>query len=218
MAEDSGNSAHYLLPYSKIVGQEEAKLALELAYISNQRIGLDDYLANLILDAAAMGVVELQREGREQTLRSEFILVGTMTPEEGGLRPQLLDRFGLMVSIATSNKMETRQQILRNVLEWDEVLATKDRFYKTDTNAIVDKCIEVAEAFQATGHRGEVTMALAARAYVALRGDDSANIDHLHIVAPLALQHRRMDIQQSEQVGRSKNDTKKLADVLGENS
>jgi len=199
---------------------------------------LDDHLVNLILDAAAMGVVSVQREGQDETLNCEFILVGTMNPEEGGLRPQLLDRFGLMIGIETNNDLETRQAILRNVLAWDEEIdkaqrhqrdlqqsaedqtiqeqlnAAKDTFKTIKTDDIIEPCIKIAEKFNITGHRGELTMALAARAYAARNGDSNATQEHLREVAPMALQHRRMDVQQSEQLAWSEADQEKLENLF----
>jgi magnesium chelatase subunit I len=89
-----------------------------LLYIDEVNL-LDDHIVNIILDVTATGVLVVQREGQNEEKPVSFTLVGTMNPEEGGLRPQLLDRFGLMVSVKAETKEEKRLQILQTVLEFD---------------------------------------------------------------------------------------------------
>jgi magnesium chelatase subunit I len=193
-----------ILPYSRIVGQEQIKLALEIAYVAPQRLGgvlisgqrgtgkstavrafaqivdgqlpvtlpinatedrvvggwkidalmrsestwqpglleeangrllyvdevnlLDDHIVNIILDVTSTGVLVVQRDGQnKQSEKVAFTLVGTMNPEEGGLRPQLLDRFGLMVSVAAETDAEKRLAILQNVLAFDQAIAALEQ-------------------------------------------------------------------------------------------
>ncbi|NEA41764.1 AAA domain-containing protein, partial [Streptomyces sp. SID11385] len=88
-----------------------------LLYIDEVNL-LDDHIVNLILDAAATGVLSVQREGRNDVSAVSFGLCGTMNPEEGGLRPQLLDRFGLLVPVAELGAAE-RHAMVRTVLRFD---------------------------------------------------------------------------------------------------
>lgn len=81
---------------------------------------LDDHIVNIILDAASTGVLTVQREAIDKERRVEFALIGTMNPEEGGLRPQLLDRFGLHVIVSAEQDPQKRAEILRVVLKMDE--------------------------------------------------------------------------------------------------
>lgn len=89
-----------------------------LLYVDEVNL-LDDHIVNIILDVASTGVLVVQREGRSEEKRVDFTLVGTMNPSEGWLRPQLLDRFGLMVDVAGERDRETRARILRTVLDYD---------------------------------------------------------------------------------------------------
>src|SRR5215211_8505566 len=84
---------------------------------------LDDHIVNLILDAASTGHLLVQRDGMAEQLTVSFSLVGTMNPEEGLLRPQLLDRFGLMADVRVLADREQRRQILQTVLDFDDALS-----------------------------------------------------------------------------------------------
>jgi magnesium chelatase subunit I len=176
---------------------------------------LDDHIVNIILDVSSTGILTVQREGLDQELPVQFSLVGTMNPEEGGLRPQLLDRFGLMVDVGVETNVAARAEILRAVLMLDEALAQptsdflermrkEDRALKQRLDAarnhlydvkvapdIASLCAAVAARFQSAGHRGEIVMALAARALAAYEGAEFVNPTHVARVTRLALQHRR---------------------------
>lgn len=180
---------------------------------------LENHIVNIILDVASTDILVNQREGirREQTVK--FSLVGTMNPEEGLLRPQLLDRFGLMVTQSGQVESSQRTEILRSVLAFDqarhnaelgivssslqkaleddmkrrELLNSARQHVRTVEipNHIVKLCSRLSESFQAQGLRGDFTTALAAQAYAAIRGDHEVKLEHLEKVVPLALQHRR---------------------------
>jgi magnesium chelatase subunit I len=176
---------------------------------------LDDHIVNIILDVSSTGILTVQREGLDQELPVQFSLVGTMNPEEGGLRPQLLDRFGLMVDVGIETDIVARAQILRTVLMLDEALAQpmsdflergreKDRALKQRLDTahsrlydvklgpgVASLCAAVAARFQSAGHRGDIVMALAARALAAYEGRKQVTPAHVVRVARLALQHRR---------------------------
>jgi len=152
---------------------------------------LDDHIVNIILDVSSTGILTVQREGLDQELPVHFSLIGTMNPEEGGLRPQLLDRFGLMVDVGVEADVAVRAEILRTVLTLDEALtqpaseflkrgreegkalkqrldAARDRLYDVKVGRdIAALCAAMAARFQSAGHRGDIVMALAARALAA---------------------------------------------------
>lgn len=301
-----------ILPYSKVVGQSDLKLALELAYIAGPRLGgvlisgqrgtgksttarafarmvyddlpvtlpinatedrvvggykidalmkgdperqdgllvqangkilyidevnlLDDHIVNIILDTAATGILSVQRQGIDiPATETRFTLLGTMNPEEGHLRPQLRDRFGLMVH--TTTRPEDRAAILQTVLDFDVALATPessseflqngrsaDTNHQTQLHAaqqnqhtiavspdILQHCVNLADSFKAIGHRADYFLALAARAQAARLQTSTVTATHLRDIAPLVLTHRRQ--QNSEQW--STADNQKVADLLG---
>jgi magnesium chelatase subunit I len=181
-------------------GKSEAQAGLleeaqnKLLYIDEVNL-LDDHIVNLILDVASTGVLDVQREGFSRRKEVRFTLVGTMNPEEGGLRPQLLDRFGLMVGVSAEKDPSTRRAILEAVIGFDRARGMDPTHKKrelakaikadaekrsslekaralADTvtldDAALDRCIAIARAFELQGHRGEQAMALAAKARVAL--------------------------------------------------
>ncbi|NUU20032.1 MAG: AAA domain-containing protein [Streptomycetaceae bacterium] len=293
------SSHHDVLPYDKIVGQEDLKLALEIAYV-NPRVGgvlaagqrgtaktttvrafalaiagelpvtlpigatedrvlggwqidklmrgdatrqdgllvqashskakmlyvdeinlLDDYLVDIILDAVATGNLDVQRDHlAEAGRRVDFTLVGTMNPDEGGLRPQLLDRFGLVAVVEPVEDMAGRAEIVRRVFDFQwgqDGSVTEDTKVRAPmwhplgldvenlsharvllrggevrpSGATVDLCARLAAMFQTSGHRAELVMLNAAVAVAAMRGSDTADPEDVHKVAKLALVHRR---------------------------
>jgi magnesium chelatase subunit I len=213
----------------------------KLLYIDEVNL-LDDHIVNLILDVSSTGVLVIQREGMRDQKSVSFTLVGTMNPEEGSLRPQLLDRFGLMVSVTAEKDEATRGLILRTVMDFDHALAqikagrqskfidrgrkqdkgrskklneARDRFYQVDVpEQVAQACVSLAGEFNVEGHRGDYVMALAARALAALEGEKQVNSAHLKKVAPLALQHRRHEFLQSGQWIWTREDDERLAKLL----
>jgi magnesium chelatase subunit I len=93
----------------------------EMLYIDEVNL-LDDHVVNIILDVTSTGVLVVQRDGKSSTESVNFSLVGTMNPDEGGLRPQLLDRFGLLVEVKGETDPKLRAQILTNVLDFDQAI------------------------------------------------------------------------------------------------
>lgn len=197
-----------------------AEASDKLLYVDEVNL-LDDHLVNIILDAASTGVLVVNREGYSEQQRVAFTLVGTMNPEEGFLRPQLLDRFGLMVSVGSQT--EDRARILRTVLGFDELVASdgkstadslcgsyeKDREHRDSLDRararlydvavpdhVVEACVTLASAFGAEGHRADYVMALAARARAAQEGRRETTLQDVRTVAPMALRHRRPEVQQ----------------------
>ena len=188
---------------------------LGLLYIDEVNL-LEDHIVNLILDTAATGILTVQRDhAQHEPKHVDFALVGSMNPDEGPLRPQLLDRFGLVVAVHDDNKRETRKEILRAVLAFDvcrrdpESPFMRDMREKDDArrkhleearvryaavkddDRLVEACAAVAEEFDIVGHRGEHVMLQAARARAALDGSVLADLEHLRPVAKAAILHRR---------------------------
>jgi len=171
---------------------------------------LDDHLVDTLLDAAAMGVNTVEREGVSMTHPARFILVGTMNPEEGEIRPQLLDRFGLCVDVEGVREPEARVEIVkrRHAFEEDpesfgnlwaeaehELRGRISRARVTLPSvgladsilyAIADLCIRAG----VDGHRADTVMARAAAAFAALEGRSEMNLGDVERVAPLVLGHR----------------------------
>jgi magnesium chelatase subunit I len=195
-------------------GLLEEATAVGMLYIDEVNL-LDDHIVNLILDAASTNVLTVQREMlNRKAAEVSFTLVGTMNPEEGSLRPQLLDRFGLMTMVSSEGDRDTRRRILETVIRFDEarhsnddlwlraareedvrrakaLRAARDRLYEVDVEPVVDVCANIAERFEASGHRGDYVMAFAARARAAVSGNDAAGVDDVRVVARMALAHRR---------------------------
>jgi magnesium chelatase subunit I len=171
---------------------------------------LEDHLVDLLLDVAASGVNVVEREGISIRHPARFVLVGSGNPEEGDLRPQLLDRFGLHARITTIENIEERVEIVRRrraydidptafATEWEpEQQRLRDRLVKAQKNLkkieLTDEAIYAAArlcvALDVDGHRGELTLCRAAVALAALNGRRTAEPQDVAEVATLALQHR----------------------------
>lgn len=171
---------------------------------------LDDHIVDLLLDSAAMGVNTVEREGISYSHPAGFVLVGTMNPEEGELRPQLLDRFGLSVSISSIRDPEERLKIIkyRNAYDKDpaafaesfrkeeaELAAAivKARENLLNVNVSDDMLLAIARVsvgLEIEGHRSDMTLMKAARAYCAFCGRDEVTLDDISRIAPLVYLHR----------------------------
>ena len=171
---------------------------------------LDDHLVDLLLDVAASGENVVEREGLSVRHPARFVLVGSGNPEEGELRPQLLDRFGLCVDVRTSHDLAERMEVVRrrDAFERDPPAVIKDWSRKTSAlrkkvvdarasiqditlpDAVVEKAVELCMTLGADALRGELTLMRAARARAALAGETVVSMDTLKSVAPLALRHR----------------------------
>ncbi|MBA4048744.1 MAG: magnesium chelatase ATPase subunit I [Sphingomonas sp.] len=171
---------------------------------------LEDHLVDLLLDVAASGENVVEREGLSVRHAARFVLIGSGNPEEGELRPQLLDRFGLSVEVRTPQDLPTRVEILRrcDAFERDAALFA-GRWAKAERktlrqiakgrdalgavempDAVLVRASELCLAVGADGLRGELTLMRSARALAALEGAGSVTTDHLRRIAPLALRHR----------------------------
>lgn len=171
---------------------------------------LDDHVVDVLLDSAAMAVNTVEREGISFTHPARFTLVGTMNPEEGELRPQLLDRFGLCVTIEGIRDSEARVAIMERrvafdgdpngfVKKWDDessklvekiqaarVLYPEVNVERSILFEIASYCLKVG----VDGHRGDIITLKAAKTLAAYNGRKEVNLDDIETAAELALPHR----------------------------
>ncbi len=171
---------------------------------------LEDHLVDVLLDVAASGENVVEREGLSVRHPARFVLVGSGNPEEGELRPQLLDRFGLSVDVRTPMKIDDRLEVIRRRDAYERDPETFVKKWKRKDNAVrrsVEKAREqlgdvktpdhvlerasaLCIALGTDGLRGELTMMRAARALAALDGKSEITLDEMRLVAPSALRHR----------------------------
>ena len=168
---------------------------------------LPDHLVDVLLDVAASGVNRVEREGVSHEHASRFVLIGSMNPEEGELRPQLLDRFGLAVDVAASTDPDERAEAVRRRLDFDRNpiaflerwsgadVALRTRLAKAAKAGLPDDLLRIVSALCASvgaeGLRADLVICRAAAAHAGWQGRDAATIDDVTRVAPLALAHRR---------------------------
>ncbi|MDC0499501.1 magnesium chelatase ATPase subunit I [Paracoccaceae bacterium] len=195
---------------------------------------LEDHIVDLLLDVAQSGENLVEREGLSIRHPARFVLVGSGNPEEGELRPQLLDRFGLSVEVTSPKTIDERIAVIERRDAFDQ---NPKRFLSkwkpeelnvrtaiTDaraalakikkTKAVLRDCAELCLALGADGLRGELTLLRASRALAAYEGQTSIQRAHLKAVAPLALSHRlRRD--PLDEAGSSARVARVVEDVLG---
>jgi Mg-chelatase subunit ChlI len=171
---------------------------------------LDDHIVDVLLDAAAMGINTVEREGVSVSHPSRFILVGTMNPEEGELRPQLLDRFGLCVDVEGIRDLDQRVQIVEKRAVWEEdprlfsqqhsesEQATKSRIAEaiatfpevTLPREILRLIAQISIALEVDGHRSDLVCARAAQAKAAYDSAEDVGIKQVGEVAEMVYAHR----------------------------
>jgi len=171
---------------------------------------LEDHIVDLLLDVAQSGENLVEREGLSVRHPARFVLVGSGNPEEGELRPQLLDRFGLSVEVRSPTDVAQRIEVIRRrdafetdaeafLRKWrkkdaairDAVLAARGVLAKVAVRAPALKlCAELCMALGSDGLRGELTLYRAARALAAYEGATALKAQHIRRVAPMALAHR----------------------------
>jgi magnesium chelatase subunit D len=172
---------------------------------------LHDHLVDVLLDAAAMGRVHIERDGVSHSHEARFVLIGTMNPEEGELRPQLLDRFGLTVEVHASRDVDVRVQVIRQRMAYE---ADPDGFAEryadadaelarriADARTLVDRVVlpdnelrriaALCAAFDVDGMRADLVVARTAAAHAAWRGANTVEEQDIRVAAELALPHRR---------------------------
>ena len=172
---------------------------------------LPDHLVDVLLDAAAMGRVHIERDGVSHSHESRFVLIGTMNPEEGELRPQLLDRFGLAVDVHASREVAVRSAVIRRRLDYEadpagfaarytahdsdlaqKIVAARERVNDVDlSDRELNRIAALCAAFDVDGMRADLVVARTAVAHAAWRGADSVSEEDIRVAAELALPHRR---------------------------
>ncbi|OBA81701.1 hypothetical protein A9W99_13345 [Mycobacterium sp. 1164966.3] len=172
---------------------------------------LHDHLVDVLLDAAAMGRVHVERDGISHSHEARFVLIGTMNPEEGELRPQLLDRFGLTVDVHASRDVDVRVRVVQQRMAYEadpDVFA--ERYADADAElarriasarALVDDVVlpdnelrriaGLCAAFDVDGMRADLVVARTAVAHAAWRGAKTVAEQDIRVAAELALPHRR---------------------------
>lgn len=171
---------------------------------------LEDHIVDLLLDVAQSGENVVEREGLSIRHPARFVLVGSGNPEEGELRPQLLDRFGLSVDVASPNDIETRVEVIerRDAFETNRAAFMK-RWRSADTKlrkaivaarealddvktpkAALQDCAALCLALGSDGLRGELTLLKTARALAAYQGASEISREHVRDVATMCLRHR----------------------------
>jgi magnesium chelatase subunit D len=181
-----------------------------LLYVDEVNL-LHDHLVDLLLDAAAMGRSTVERDGVSVSHASAFVLVGTMNPEEGELRPQLLDRFGLSVDVVAPRDPQVRVEVVRRRLAYDADPAAVSAQYaeaeaevaerivkaqallssvRLDDEALLD-IAKVCAAFEVDGMRADIVTARTAVAHAAWCGRTEVTREDVRVAAALAIPHRR---------------------------
>ena len=195
---------------------------------------LEDHIVDLLLDVAQSGRNVVEREGLSIRHAARFVLVGSGNPEEGELRPQLLDRFGLSVEVKSPQDIEQRIEVIRRrdayendnaafMKKWQakdarlrkQILAARLalKALKTPEQSLRD-CAELCIALGSDGLRGELTLLRTARALAAFENTDTLAREHLRRIAPIALSHRlRRD--PLDEAGSSTRVARIVAEVLG---
>jgi magnesium chelatase subunit I len=195
---------------------------------------LPDHLVDLLLDVAASGENVVEREGISVRHPARFVLIGSGNPEEGELRPQLLDRFGLSLDVKTPNDLPTRVEVVKRRAAFEnDPQAFCDSYAAKETaltallqqsrtrlrevvvpDSAIERAAVLCQSLGTDGLRGELTLIRTARAAAALEGDTEVTDRHLRRVAPLALRHRlRRNVL--DEVGSAVRVEKAMAQVFG---
>jgi magnesium chelatase subunit I len=181
-----------------------------LLYVDEVNL-LNDQIVDAILDAAAQGQYTVRRGSMSATYRSNFALIGSMNPEEGHLRPQIMDRFGLRVLVKGLESKEDRLEAYQRTRSYkenkrafvaqyahdtrlfrDEIQASREKISQVDLpDEIAQTGLELIEDLELDSLRSEITLFEAARAHAAADAREQVNLDDLRIVAPMALRLRR---------------------------
>jgi magnesium chelatase subunit I len=187
-----------------------ARAHRNLLYVDEVNL-LDDVIVDAILDGAAQGRVTVRRGPLQVLYRSEFILVGSMNPEEGPLRPQIQDRFGLRVLVDGLDEPEERLEVYRRVRAFrahphrliaalieetvsfgDEIQRARERLSGVELTGEAEQlALRLVKTLAISSHRAEMATLEAARAYAAADDRDVATADDVARVAPMALRQRR---------------------------
>ena len=187
-----------------------------------------------MLDVAASGENVVERDGLSVRHPARFVLVGSGNPEEGELRPQLLDRFGLAVDVKTPDDVKSRIEVVRRRdsferdavafnATWqdsearvrEQILQAKDRIKSVEiSDRSLERAAELCIEVGTDGLRGELTLARAARALAALENEDHVSDAHLRRIAPMVLAHR-LRRNPLDEAGSSVRVERALAELFG---
>lgn len=201
-----------------------------LLYVDEVNL-LDDHLVDTLLDAAASGVNVVEREGIRFEHPARFVLVGTMNPEEGELRPQLLDRFGLCVDVEGIDDPAKRVEILKRRRAFEDDPTGFGREWQQSQGALVERIrtaihslpdveldddllfmiASVCASMGVDGHRADLVMGRAAAAYAVLEGRREVTSADVRIVAPMVLAHR----MRKSPFGEHQLDEQRLEQLIG---
>ena len=171
---------------------------------------LDDHVVDVLLDAAAMGVNTVEREGVSYSHPARFVLVGTMNPEEGDIRPQLLDRFGLSVVVKGENDPQQRVEVIKRRLKYEKDPEAFNSTYTEEQQKLAEKIIKAREFLPKVeiddkllglvagisvelgvdGHRADITLIKTALTVAAFNGHSSVDTEDIKAAAKLVLPHR----------------------------
>jgi len=171
---------------------------------------LEDHIVDVLLDSAVMGINTVEREGISFAHPAKFILVGTMNPEEGDIRPQLLDRFALSVMVRGEQDTAKRTEVIRRRLEYEADIDGFCAKYESEQNALTEKIRAARELLPEVelpdlllektallsvelgvdGHRSDITLIKAALTHAAYAGRKTAALEDLAMAAKLVLPHR----------------------------
>lgn len=196
---------------------------------------LEDHLVDLLIDVAASGENRIERESLSIVHPARFVLVGSGNPEEGELRPQLLDRFGLAVEVRTPQDIDERVEVVRRREAFERDPSKFCEVYRGAEDALRAQLTNARKALDRVkiddarmrqvamlcqqlgtdGLRGELALMRAAKAAAAIDGHRSVGVDHLREVAPMALRHRlrRDPLDDTDASGRV---ARVIGHVLGE--
>jgi magnesium chelatase subunit I len=186
-----------------------AKANGNILYVDEVNL-LDDHIVDLLLDSAAMGINYVEREGVSFQHPARFMLIGTMNPEEGDLRPQLLDRFGLSVDVKGERDIHTRTEVVKRRLAFDSnpegyVMSNVKELEEIKGNiisakallpnvhaddSVVEMVVSTTTHFEVDGYRADITLMKAAKAHAALEERTVVTKKDIFATAELVLSHR----------------------------
>jgi len=202
-----------------------------LLYVDEVNL-LSDHLVKILLESAASGMNIVEREGISCQHPSKFILVGSMNPEEGGLRPQFLDRFGLYVEVVGEKELRKRAEIVKRWIEYERApLAFIEKWRQeserliqgmkrarnaltkvTVTSSAMQLAASMAREGNCSGHRGELVIIETAKAIAALEGRVVLNISDIKEAAKYALPHRVRENQDQERLPKAQREQEEVED------
>ncbi|SHJ60272.1 magnesium chelatase subunit I [Hathewaya proteolytica DSM 3090] len=171
---------------------------------------LEDSVVDILLDSAAMGVNTIEREGISYSHPARFVLIGTMNPEEGDLRPQLLDRFGLVVDVIGEKSVDKRVEVIKNRLEFEKnpeefiakqednqhklrerIVKAQEMLSKVNMDEkLLEKIARLCIELQVDGHRADISMIKTALTIAAFNGKEKITAEDLIEASELVLPHR----------------------------